>query len=363
MNDYYNNYSANAHRGDYDISFKVDSMIARTRYLISEFIDAEEDEIIFTNNATDSLNKIVLGFFENYLHEGDEVLLTKSEHASNILPWFELMKRKKITINYIPLNDNLEVELQNLKEVITEKTKVISIAHITNVIGDKRPIKEITEYAHSKNILVVCDGAQSIPHLKTSVRDLDVDFLAFSAHKVLGPTGLGILYGKRKYLEKFKPVIVGGGMNISFSYDGTVEYSVLPYYLEAGTPNIASIIAFGQIIEYLNKIGMNTIEEYVIKLRKYAIDKLKIIDNIDIYNDKIDTSIITFNYRGIDSMDLAEYLNNYNICVRAGNHCAKMLKDELGINNTCRISLYFYNTKDEIDYLIAVLNNSELKNK
>lgn len=359
--DYYNNYSANAHRGDYDMSFKVDELLARTRYLVSEFINCKENEIVFTNNATDSLNKIILGFFENYLSDGDEVLLTKSEHASNVLPWFELQKKKKIIINYISLNESLEVTVKEVEKAIASKTKVISIAHITNVIGDQRPIKEITSLAHKHNILVVCDGAQSIPHIKTDVKDLDVDFLAFSAHKMLGPTGLGILYGKEQYLNLFKPVIVGGGMNKSFTYDGNVEYSDMPYFLETGTPNIASIIAFGKIIEYLKNIKLSVIEEYVLELRKYAISKLKMINNIKIYNEKINTSIITFNYNGIEAVDLADYLNKYKICVRAGNHCAKMLKDEIGINNTCRISLYLYNNKDEIDYLISVLNNPNIQ--
>ena len=362
-NDYYNNYSANAHRGDYDISFKVDALIAKTRYLVSEFINCTEKEVIFTNNTTDSLNKIVLGFFEQYLNDGDEVLLTKSEHASNLLPWFELKKRKNIIINYIPLNENLEVTLENTRKSITNRTKVISLAHITNVIGDCRPIKEITKLAHEHNILVSCDGAQSTPHIKIDVKDLDVDFFAFSAHKLLGPTGLGVLYAKEKHLLKFKPIMVGGGMNISFDYDGNIEYSDIPYYFEAGTPNIAAIISFGKIIEYINEIGIENIGRHVTDLREYAIKKLSNNNNIIIYNFNVHTSIITFNYDNINSLDLAEYLNKYKICVRAGNHCAKILKDEIGVNNTCRISLYLYNTKEEIDYLIAVLNNPNIRNE
>ena len=307
------------------------------------------------------MNKIILGFFEKYLNEGDEVLLTKSEHASNVLPWFELKKRKNIVIKYIPLNEYYEVKIDKLEEIITDKTKVISLAHITNVIGDQRPIKEITALAHNKNILVVCDGAQSVPHLKTDVTDLDVDFLVFSAHKMLGPTGLGILYGKEKYLKLFDPVVVGGGMNKYFDYEGNIDYSDMPYFLEAGTPNISSIIAFGKIIEYYNKLNLNVINSYILELREYAVLKLKEIRGIKIYNENIESSIITFNYKDIDSISLAEYLNKYKICVRAGNHCAKMLKDEIGISNTCRISLYFYNNKEEIDYLIAVLNNPNLR--
>jgi Selenocysteine lyase len=361
INDYYNNYSANTHRGDYDISLKVDTMFERTRYLVSNFLNANTNEIVFTNNATDSLNKIVLGYAEEHLNYGDEVLITKSEHASNVLPWFELAKRKGIVVKYIPLDKDLKVLIENVENAITEKTKVISLAHVTNVIGDIRPIKEITSLAHSKNILVVCDGAQSVPHMKIDVKELDIDFLVFSAHKMCGPTGLGILYGKEKYLNDFVPLIVGGGMNSSFEYDGTIIYNDIPHCLEAGTPNIAGVIGFGSAIEYIDRLGIDKIHAYESNLRAYALEKLKVINDIIIYNENSEAGIITFNIKDIFAQDLAFYLNKYNICVRAGNHCAKMLKDEIGIKNTCRISLYFYNTKEEIDRLVSVLNNSNIK--
>ena len=361
ISEYYNHYSANAHRGDYDISLKVDTLFERTRYLVSNFINANTNEVAFTNNATDTLSKIVWGFFEDYLQEGDEVLITKAEHASNVLPWFELKKRKGITINYIPLDDNLKVSLEQVEKSITEKTKVISLAHVTNVVGDLRPIKEITKLAHEKNILVVCDGAQSIPHMPVDVKDLDIDFLAFSAHKMCGPTGLGVLYGKEKLLKQFRPLIVGGGMNSSFEFDGTVIYNEIPHFFEAGTPSIAAVIGFGAIIEYLDTIGMDRIEAYEKELRNYAIQKLKEVPNIILYNETSEAGIITFNIKDIFSQDLAIYLNKYQICVRAGNHCAKILKDDLGIKNTCRMSLYFYNTKEEIDKLVSALKNPNIK--
>ena len=361
--DYYNNYSANAHRGDYDLSLEVDSKYEETRTLVKEFINAKKNkEIIFTSGATDSLNKIIFGYFKNYLNKDDEVLITKSEHASNVLPWFELQDDIKIKVKYIPLI-NLEVTLDNVKNSITDKTKVISIAHITNVVGDIRPIKEIIDYAHSKNILVIIDGAQSVAHTKIDVQDLDVDFLAFSAHKMLGPTGVGVLYGKEELLNNIKPIIFGGGMNSSFQFDGTRIYSELPSLLEAGTPNIAGVIGFGEAIKYLNNIGMNNISKYEKDLKKYAVNKLKEVKDIIIYNENSESGIITFNIKDIFAQDLAIYLNKYNICVRAGNHCAKILKDDLGIKNTCRISLYFYNTKDEIDYLVKILNNNNLKDE
>ena len=361
IQDYYNNYSANAHRGDYDLSLQVDYKYEETRNLVKNFINAKKSkEIIFTSGTTDSLNKIIFGYFKDYLNDNDEVLLTKSEHASNVLPWFELASLKSLRINYIPL-DNLELTLENVKKTITERTKVISIAHITNVVGDIRPIKEIIEYAHSKGILVIVDGAQSIAHLKVDVQDLDIDFLAFSAHKMLGPTGVGILYGKECLLNNIKPIIFGGGMNASFQFDGTRVYSELPHLLEAGTPNIAGIIGFGETIKYLNTIGMDKITEYEKQLKKYAVEKLKKVKDIVIYNENSESGIITFNIKDIFAQDLAIYLNKYNICIRAGNHCAKILNEDLGIKNTCRISLYFYNTKEEIDYLVKVLNNPNLK--
>ncbi len=361
ISEYYNDYTANAHRGDYDISLKVDTLFEKTRYLVSNFINANTNEVAFTNNATDSLSKIVLGFFEDYLQEGDEVLITKAEHASNVLPWFELAKRKGIVVNYIPLDEDLKVTLTNVEKNITEHTKVISLAHVTNVVGDLRPIKEIVKIAHSKNILVVCDGAQSAPHMKVDVKDLDVDFFVFSAHKMCGPTGLGILYGKEEYLKKFRPLIVGGGMNASFEFDGTVIYNDIPHFFEAGTPNIAAVIGFGTVIEYLESIGMDKIEAYEKELRKYAIEKLKEVPNIILYNETSEAGIITFNIKDIFSQDLAIYLNKYHICVRAGNHCAKILKDDLGIKNTCRMSLYLYNDKEEIDTLVNALKNPNIK--
>jgi len=362
--DYYNNYSANAHRGDYDISLKVDQMYEKTREIVKEFINAKStNEVIFTSGTTDSLNKIIFGYFKDKLNQNDEIILTKSEHASNLLPWFEMADDLNLNIKYIELDDKHEVTLENVKKTITEKTKVISIAHISNVVGDIRPIKEIIEYAHKNNILVIIDGAQSVPHIKIDVQDLDIDFLAFSAHKMCGPTGVGILYGKEQLLNNIKPLIYGGGMNASFTNDGIRVYKELPHLLEAGTPNIADVIAFGNVIKYIEQIGVDNISKYEQELKIYAINKLEQNENIIIYNKHSKSGIITFNYKDIFAQDLAIYLNKYNICVRAGNHCAKILKDEINVKNTCRISLYFYNTKEEIDKLCDVLNNKNIKNE
>lgn len=356
--DYYTNYTANAHRGDYDISYEVDTKYEGVRDKVKDFINAEKrEEIVFTSGTTESLNMIVNGYFKDYLNDGDEVLLTKAEHASNILPWFNI--NKDIKIKYIELDSDL-VTIDNVKKAITPNTKVISIAHITNVIGDVRPIKEITKLAHKNNILVVLDAAQSIPHTRVDVQDLDVDFMGFSGHKMCGPTGIGVLYGKYDLLKDLKPHNVGGGMNNDFESDKTYRYKEIPYKLEAGTPNIAGVIGLGAAIDYINSIGIDNIEKYISDLRSYAIDKLSKLNNIDIYNKDIKSSTIIFNVKGVHSQDTATYLNKHGICVRAGNHCAKILKDEIGVTNTCRISLYFYNTKEDIDTLVKVLDNNDI---
>lgn len=359
--DYYDHYSANAHRGDYDMSLKVDMMYEGTREKVQKFIHAKKsEEIVFTSGTTDALNKIIFGYFRNYLKKDDEVLITLSEHASNVLPWFELQDELDIKVNYIPL-DHLKVTLENVKKSITEKTKVISLAHITNVIGDVRPMKEIISYAHQKGILVVVDAAQSIAHETVDVTDLDIDFLAFSAHKIYGPTGVGVLYGKEELLSQMRPIIFGGGMNSSFSSDGKRIYHDLPSMLEAGTPNIADVIAFGSVLDYLNTIGIEKIKEHERNLKQYCVQRLKEIKDIEIYNDEIEGSIVAMNMKGVFAQDLAIYLNKYHICVRAGNHCAKILKEEIGIKNTVRISFAMYNTKEEIDQLINALKNEKLK--
>ncbi len=357
--DYYTKYTANSHRGDYDLSQKVDYLYEETRDKVKNFINASSSkEIIFTSGTTMSLNMIVFGFMKYYLQKGDEVLITKAEHASNVLPWLELEKEIGIVVKYIPLKD-LKVDIETVKNCITEKTKVISLAYITNVIGDIRPIKEIAKLIHENNGLIVVDGAQSVPHIKTDVIEDDIDFLAFSAHKMLGPTGTGVLYGKYTYLDKMKPIFYGGGMNSRFESTKEIEYKTLPLRLEAGTQNIAGVLGLSASIDYLNSIGINKIHEHELELKNYLLEKLKNIDNITVYNKNTDSGIVVFNIDNIFSEDTSRYLNHYHIFVRAGNHCTKMVKDELGIKNTCRISFYLYNTKEEIDKLIEVLKNNK----
>ena len=357
---YYTEYTSNAHRGDYDNSTKVDTLYEETRTKVRKLINAESDsEIVFTSGATESLNLVVFGFMKYNLKKGDEVLLTKAEHASNVLPWLELANEKGIKVKYIPLNKDHKLDYDELVKMIGPKTKVISIAHVTNTIGDIRPVEKIGKLCKENNIYFVVDGAQSIPHFKVDVLKNNIDFLAFSAHKMLGPTGVGVLYGKYDLLNETRPINFGGGMNNIFESTGEVEYKSIPTRFEAGTPNIAGVIGFNRAIDYINSIGYDAIERQEKELRKYLIDNLKKIDNVILYNENSDTGIVLFNLKDIFSQDTSVYLNTYHICVRAGNHCAKILKDELGIRNTCRISLYFYNTKEEIDVLIEALKKSK----
>ncbi len=360
MTDYYENYSANAHRGDYDISYKVDLEYENTRDLVKDFIGAKrKEEIVFTSGTTDSLNLIVNGFFSGLLEAGDEIILTKMEHASNVMPWFRVAGETGAIIKYIPLDDNNFVTLDNLKKVVTPKTKVISLAEITNVVGDIRPIKEITKFAHERDIFVVVDGAQSVPHIKTNVSDTDVDFLAFSAHKMCGPTGVGVLYAKYELMQNIEPMNLGGGMNESFDAPDKMVLKEVPTRFEAGTPNISGVIGLGEAIKYLNKVGMDKISAYEKNLRSYLIEKLVSIPHIDILNIEADSGIVAFNVDGLFSEDVAYYLNKYGICVRAGSHCAKLTKDVLGVANSIRVSLYFYNTESEIDSLVELLKDKD----
>ncbi len=357
---YYTKYTANAHRGDYDISQIVDTKYEQVRDKVKDFIHAQRrDEIIFTKGTTESLNTIVFGFMNVYLEKGDEVLITKSEHASNVLPWLELATRKGVVIKYIPLNQNHEVTIDNILSVLTNKTKVISIAHVTNVVGDIRPIHEIGKLCREHNILFVVDAAQSIGHIPIDVVQDNISFLGFSAHKMLGPTGIGVLYGQYELLNKVVPIEYGGGMNSYFESSGELEYKNLPERLEAGTQNIAGVLGMGSAIDYLQTVGLDKIHKYELELKKYAVSKLKTVPNIRIYNENSNSGIVVFNINKIFSQDLAIFLNHFGICVRAGNHCAKIVKEEINVSNTCRASFYLYNTKEEIDKLVEALNKQD----
>ena len=356
---YYNEYTANIHRGDYKNSIKASTIYDNTRELVKDFIGARHSsEVIFTSGTTDSLNRIVFGYFKEHLKENDEVIITEVEHASNVLPWFKLQSEIGIVIKYIPLDSNNEVTISNLAKTITDKTKVVSLAHVTNVSGDIRDIKAISKICHDNNCLLVVDAAQSAAHQVIDVTSMDIDFLAFSGHKMYGPTGIGVLYGKFDLLKEMEPTLYGGGMNAIFNKDGYMELKDLPDILEGGTPNISGVIGLGAAINYIKNIGLDKITKYEHDLRAYLVSELSKLDFIEIYDKDNEGVNVIFNINGVFSQDTAVYLDKYNICVRAGNHCAKMTKDIFNTANTVRISLSFYNTKAEVDVLINVLRNS-----
>ena len=357
--EYLTSYSGNAHRGDYDLSHEVDEKYENARKIVQNFIRAKRpEEIVFTSGSTDSLNLIAYGYGKTHLQKGDEILLTVAEHASNTLPWFDVANEVGASVHYIDLDQNGALTLENVKKAISSQTKIISIAQVTNVLGFDAPIQEICEYAHQKGIIVVVDGAQSVPHQFTDVQATDIDFLAFSGHKMCGPTGVGVLYGKYELLCETKPTRLGGGSNSRYNSCGVVTLKNPPYKFEAGTPHIEGVIGLGAAIEYISDLGMENIHSYEQELRTYCISKMKELDNLEIYNEN-SNGAIAFNIKGVFSQDAASLFNTYGIAVRAGQHCAKILDEFLNVTNTLRVSFYFYNTKEEIDQFIEVCKKGD----
>ncbi len=358
MNLYYLKHTSNIHRGDYDSAIITNQAYDSVRDIISNFVNCNSKEVIYTSGTTMSINLVVFGYMRKHLQKGDVVLLNKAEHASNVLPWMKLQEEIGFDIQYIPLDENYELTFDNIVHCVTDKTKVISLAHVSNVIGDVRDVKKIGKYCRENHILFHVDGAQSVPHMKVDFQDSYMDFLSFSGHKMLGPTGVGILVGREELLEEMDPICYGGGMNSFFEEDSSYELKSVPVRFEAGTPPIAEVIGLGEAICYLQEIGMDKIHQYEMELKSYFLSKVKDLSNIILYNHSEDSGIVAFNIEGVFAQDTSIYLNHYHICVRAGNHCAKLLKDCLPVDNTVRVSFYFYNTKEEIDVLVEALKNS-----
>jgi len=358
---YYTEQSANVHRGDYDLSYQVSEAYESAREAVARFINAQPREIVFTSGASAALNLVAYGWGQKYLKEGDVILSTEAEHASNILPWFKAAEVTKAIFEYIPLADNGEITLENFKAAMHSKVKVVTLANITNVLGYVAPIKEMAKIAHEFGAIIVVDGAQGVPHIATDVEDWDVDFLAFSAHKLCGPTGVGALYGKYELLQLTDPFMLGGGSNARFDICGNILLKNPPYKFEAGTPAIEAVLGFKAAIDYISAIGMENITNYEHELRAYLMSQIKDMEHITIYNPDAATGIITFNVKDIFAQDAASYINSQGIAVRAGNHCAKILMDMLQTSETIRASLYFYNTKEEIDHFANVIREITLE--
>lgn len=352
IGEYYNFQTSNSHRGDYDLCYQVDARIDETRQRVANFINADKTEIVFTSGTSMSINMVAYGYGVKYLKKEDEILITQAEHASNVLPWFKVSEMTGCKIKYIPLDKEGRLTAENLEKTITKHTKIVAVAHVTNVLGYIIDIKSLASIVHKYGAILICDGAQSVPHMKTDVKELDVDFLSFSGHKICGPTGIGVLYGKFALLSKMDPFMTGGGMNAKFDMCGDVSYLAPPIKFEAGTQNIEGIFGLDAAIKYVSSLGMDDIREYELKLRQYAINQLTKLNNVEIYNKDAESGIITFNVKGVFAQDVATYFNSLGIACRSGQHCAKILIDFLKQVATVRASIYFYTSKDDIDALV-----------
>ncbi|MCJ0573011.1 cysteine desulfurase [Enterococcus cecorum] len=357
LNHYYLQDNANVHRGVHTLAERATAEFEAARKKVQQFIHANSNkEIVFTKGTTDSLNIIAQSYGE-FIQAGDEIVISKMEHHANLIPWQQLAKRKQAVLRYIPLTADGHLDVQAAKTIINEKTAIVALAQVSNVLGTVNPVKEIAQLAHQHQAIMVVDGAQAVAHMPVDVQDLDCDFYCFSGHKMCGPTGIGVLYGKQTLLEKMEPVAFGGEM-IDFVdlYEST--WTELPWKFEAGTPNIANAIGLGAAIDYLEKIGMQTIHEYEQAIVAELLPKLQQIDGLTIYgpqNPAEHTAVIAFNLDHLHPHDVASALDMQGIAVRAGHHCAQPLIKELGCFATARASFYFYNTKEEADQLVAAI--------
>ncbi|WP_312334398.1 cysteine desulfurase [Anaerospora hongkongensis] len=356
---YYTTFNANPHRGAYELSVQATEIYENTREKVRDFLGAAKiSEIIFTKNATESLNLIAYSYGMNFIQAGDEIVISIAEHHSNLVPWQQVAKAKGAVLKYLYVNTDGVLSEEELDSKITDKTKLVAVTHVSNVLGIINPVKRIAEKAHAVGAVVVVDGAQSIPHLPVNVRELDVDFFVFSGHKMLAPMGIGVLYGKEKLLDAMPPFLFGGDM-IEYVQEQDTTFAPLPAKFEAGTQNVGGAMGLSAAIDYLNRVGMPVIEECEKELVRYAITKLSKLPYITLYGcgELVDkTGVISFNVQDVHPHDVSTILNADGIAIRAGHHCAHPLLQYLGVNATCRASLYFYNTKDDVDALIDSLS-------
>ena len=361
ISDYYKNYNSNIHRSVYTLGDESEKIYEESKHLVKEFINANShEEIIYTSGTTESMN-FIARIIEQDVEDGDEIILTYMEHHANLVPWQQLAIRKNLTLRFLDLDELGRININQLKELINDKTKIVSICHASNVLGNINPVYEIGSLLKDKDIYFVVDAAQSVPHMKIDVDKMNCDFLAFSAHKMCGPTGIGVLYGKKNLLEKFDPVEFGGGM-IGVVEEKSSTWAILPDKFEAGTPLLAEAAGLGATIKYLEDIGLENIESYTKELTKYLYDELSKISNIKIYgtneiSDRV--SLVSFNLEGVHPHDLTSFLDEKGICIRAGHQCTQPLLGKLGAYSVARASLYFYNSKEEIDFFIQVLKETK----
>lgn len=357
MDEYYLGYSANVHRGLYDLSTRATEAYENARKIVADFIHAKsEKEIVFTRGTTEAINIVAQSFGER-LNAGDEIILSVLEHHSNIVPWQMIARKKKCTIKYIELDKNGELKIDTLSSLMTRRTKIIALSHVSNALGTITNLKPIVQKAHAINAKILIDAAQSAPHMPIDVTHLDCDFLVFSGHKMYGPTGIGVLYAKEKILHELEPVFGGGDMILEV-HKNNATWNEVPWKFEAGTPPIAEAIGLAAAINYLKKIGMSTVRDHEKKLLTFALDALKKITDVVLYgpsNPDIQSGIISFGIKGVHPHDIADILNSEGIAVRAGHHCCMPLMEALGVPGTARISLGIYTDQDDITKLIAAL--------
>ena len=361
IEEFYKKNNANPHRGAYTLSIEATEAYESTRQKIAKFINAKHpEEIIFSKNATESLNLIAYSYGMNNLKKDDEVVISIMEHHSNLVPWQKVTKATESKLNYMYINEEFELSNEEIETKITDRTKIVGITHVSNVLGTINNVKKIIKYAHKKGAIVIVDASQSIPHMKIDVQDLDADFLVFSGHKMLAPLGIGVLYGKREILNKMTPFLMGGDM-IEYVYEQETTYAPLPNKFEAGTQNVEGVVGLGAAIDYIQNIGYDKMQELENDVLAYARQELSKLDYLTLYmtpNEKNHSSVISFNIKGVHPHDVASILDSEGVCVRSGNHCAQPLMRFLGIDSTCRASFYFYNTKEDVDRLVHALNKA-----
>lgn len=361
ITDYYKNANANPHRGAYELSIAATEAYDEAREKFKKFINAKHrEEIIFTKNATEAFNLIARSYGMTFINEGDEIVISIAEHHSNLIPWQQVAKAKGAILKYMYTDENGEITEEEVKSKITEKTKIVSITHVSNALGTINPVKEIAEYAHSKGAIVIIDGAQSVPHMKVDVREINADFLVFAGHKMLAPMGIGGLYGKKELLEKMPPLMFGGDM-VEYVYEQDTTYNILPYKFEAGTQNVEAAVGLSKAIDYLNEIGMDNIEKAEKELMAYALEGMNKLPYVKVYGPKdIEKrgGVISFEIDGVHPHDVASIFDTFGVCIRAGNHCAQPLMRYMGINSTSRASIYIYNTREDIDRLLEAVKKA-----
>lgn len=352
LDEYYKKYGVNVHRGVYNLSFIATDKYEKARQKVADFINASFDEIIFTRGASSALNLVATSYGLSNLTKDDEIIVSELEHHSQVLPWQNVSNITGAKLVYVPLNEEGRITVESFKSVLTDKTKIVAINYVSNVMGYITPIKEIISLAHEKGAIVSVDAAQAAPHKKIDVQDIDADFLAFSGHKMLGPTGIGVLYGKKELLKEMPPIEFGGDMNDNVNkYDAS--WKDAPYKFETGTPPIAEALGLGAAIDYLENIGLDNIQKHELELKEYTVDKLNQIPDITVYNKTAETGIIAFNIDGVHPHDAITYFDGDNICMRAGHHCAQLIIKWLDVLATLRASFYLYNTKEDCDKFVS----------